>query len=250
MSAALASVGDDTLCVILTADGEQLVRPIGTELSRVAVEHAYPVREVVSYRQKRSFEGDYWSATLRRLIHHESGLEKQFAVEADFRLNVVAYSWQPLNFLWPRGTPGRRQHIPDFFCRLSNGDGLVVDVKSAGHLAGAADQFALTREACNLIGWQYEVFSGWEPQRAFNMEHLCTYRRTRFAPSPPVRAIALQAFSGGTSFELGMHRLMREAQLAEHDARMHLYNLMWHQLLTFNLEQPLRNSTIITSEQS
>ena len=104
MSAALASVGDDTLCVILTADGEQLVRPIGTELSRVAVEHAYPVREVVSYKQKQSFEGDYWSATLRRLIHHESGLEKQFAVEADFRPNVVAYSSQPLNFLWPRGT--------------------------------------------------------------------------------------------------------------------------------------------------
>lgn len=153
------------------------------------------VADNLHYVKLGSFEGDYWSATLGCLVHHESGLEKRFAVEADFRRDVVAYSWQPLIFAWPRGTPGRRDHVPDFFCRLDSGDGLVVDVKSADHTEAAADQFALTRTACETVGWQYEVFSGWEPQRAFNMEHLCTYRRTRFVPAPSVRDAALTAFA-------------------------------------------------------
>lgn len=248
MGKTFVAASDETMCMIRTADGERLVTPLGPDLARVAVEHARPIREVISYKQKRSFEGDYWSATLGCLVHHESGLEKRFAVEADFRREVVAYSWQPLIFSWPRGTPGRRDHVPDFFCRLDIGDGLVVDVKSADHTEAAADQFALTRTACETVGWQYEVFSGWEPQRAFNMEHLCTYRRTRFIPTPPVRDAALTAFDGGASFNLGMRRLMREAALPEHEARMHLYNMMWHQQLTFDLEQPLRSSTIVTAQ--
>lgn len=34
-----------------------------------------------------------------------------------------------LAFLWPRQIKGSTYHVPDFFVRLSNGHGRIVDVK-------------------------------------------------------------------------------------------------------------------------
>jgi hypothetical protein len=73
-------------------------------------------------------------ATTGTRIRFESLLERQFLLTADHDPEVTAISAQPLAFLWPaksRSPKGKelRAHVPDFFCRYANGDGV-----SAGSL--------------------------------------------------------------------------------------------------------------------
>jgi hypothetical protein len=75
--------------------------------------------------------------------------------------HVVAIAAQPLALLWPRGTPGQKSRVPDFFVRLSDGDGRLVAVRHPARVDAAAAQFDMTRRVCAEIGWHYEVFTGW-----------------------------------------------------------------------------------------
>ena len=108
------------------------------------------------------YEGSYWSSTVRRHVRFESLLERDWLVSADFDPDAVAFQWQPFVLKWPRGTKSHRSHVPDFFCRVRSGDGVVVDVKRPDrfHDSKVSEQFEMTREVCSSVGWHYEVFSG------------------------------------------------------------------------------------------
>jgi len=71
-------------------------------------------------------------------------LEREAFMMADFDVDVVAVAAQPLAFLWPRQIKGSTYHVPDFFVRLSNGDGRIVDVK---RLAAVGSSVALATGA-------------------------------------------------------------------------------------------------------
>ena len=47
----------------------------------------------------------------------------------DFDPAVIAFSSQPFWLIWVQGGKGQRRHAPDYFARLADGTGVVVDVR-------------------------------------------------------------------------------------------------------------------------
>jgi hypothetical protein len=92
-------------------------------------EYVRPVREFPSYPGRRGFSGQWWSSTLRDLVGFESWLERDRVMVLDFSPEVVSFSSQPLWLTWRAGTKNRR-HAPDYFARLADGTGLVIDVRA------------------------------------------------------------------------------------------------------------------------
>ena len=152
----------DTTRVLVRLPGAKGVanHPLAGELAGVSVEAALPIRRFYSWKGKRNYEGRWWCSTSGGHVEFESLLERDALMIADFDVDIFAVAAQPLAFLWPRHIKGSTYHVPDFFVRLSNGDGRIVDVKRHAAVGSSEAQFALTRAACNEIGWQYEVFTG------------------------------------------------------------------------------------------
>jgi len=135
--------------VLVCLDGTIQNVPLSPDVGSVRVERATPIREFFSWPGKRNYEGLYWSSTNRRHVDFESLLEREYLLSADSETDIVAIAAQPLALLWPRGTKGHRDHVADFFVRLASGDGRVVDVRSPERVEKNAEQFALTRKACD-----------------------------------------------------------------------------------------------------
>jgi hypothetical protein len=67
---------------------------------------------------------------------------------------VVGYSSQPFWLRWHDGR--RRRHAPDFFVRLIDGTGVVVDVRADDRIeVRDAEAFAATERACTQVGWRF-----------------------------------------------------------------------------------------------
>lgn len=115
----------DRTRVLLRLDGVIRNDDVSPDLVLLAVERAVPIRRFFAWPGKRNYEGVWWSSTVRAHVPFESLLERQYLMWADFEPEIVAVAAQPLALLWPRGTAGHKNHVPDFFVRLSNGDGPV-----------------------------------------------------------------------------------------------------------------------------
>ncbi len=147
------------------------------------LEHAQPVRKFPSYRGQRSFPGLWWSATTGEHVGFESWLEREHVMLLDFDPSVIAVSSQPFWLLWPSGRRLGR-HAPDFFARLDDGTGLVVDVRADDQIpASDAEVFALTARACASVGWAYRRVGIPDPVLAANVRWLAGYRHARCANS-------------------------------------------------------------------
>jgi hypothetical protein len=61
-------------------------------------------------------------------------------------------------WFWTTGEGKARSHAPDYFARLADGSALVLDVRAADRIK-RRDQVAFdaTRDACEALGWRYEV---------------------------------------------------------------------------------------------
>jgi hypothetical protein len=151
----------DRTRVLLRLDGAIRNDDVSADLALLSVEHAVPIRRFFAWPGRRNY-GLWWSSTVRAHVPFESLLEREYLMWADFEPHVVAIAAQPLALLWPRGTAGQRSHFPDFFVRLSNGDGRLVDVRHP-HRVDDAAALDLTRHVCAEVGWDYEIFTGLEP---------------------------------------------------------------------------------------
>lgn len=105
----------DVTRVLSCVDGTVQNLPLSPDVGSVRPELATPIREFFSWPGKRSYEGLYWSSTNRRHVDFESLLEREYLMTADIADDVIAIAAQPLALLWPRGTQGQRDHVPDFF---------------------------------------------------------------------------------------------------------------------------------------
>ncbi|MBK9724883.1 MAG: TnsA-like heteromeric transposase endonuclease subunit [Candidatus Lutibacillus vidarii] len=152
------------------------------------VEDGLFMRPFRSWRQKRNYEGDYWSYRAPAHVGYESLLERDSLIWLDFQPDTVSVAAQPLAFLWPLsgGKAGPRDHVVDYFVRRADGSGLVVDVRASGMRDGRfAAQSDLTRAACELIGWDYTVLDGLPEDSAVNAAGSLATARTGAAPTRP-----------------------------------------------------------------
>jgi hypothetical protein len=112
--------------------------------------------------------------------------------------------------LWPNGMQDHRDHVPDFFVRLTSGDGRLVDVRSPNHVEKSAKQFAMTRKICDEIGWEYEVFTGLPPDRSHNLRWLAGYRHDRNAPSSETTHAICDCFGTLLPLQDGLRHVPRQ----------------------------------------
>ncbi len=142
-------------------------------------EAAAPIRSFPSVRDGVNWPGYWWSATNGRHVGYESWVERDVAMMLDFDPAVISFSSQPFWLYWP-GEKGRRRHVPDFFARLADGGGVVVDVRPDDRVdQGAAEAFAATAQACAEVGWEFRRTGGPPAVLAANVRWLAGYRHPR-----------------------------------------------------------------------
>ena len=98
----------------------------------------------------------------------------------DFDPQVAGISSQPFWLRWP-GEGGRPvSHAPDYFARMRDGSGLVLDVR-ADDMVGLEDAgvFEMTARACQSVGWAYRRSGVPDPVLTANVRWLAGYRHPR-----------------------------------------------------------------------
>jgi hypothetical protein len=222
--------------------------PVDSSLAEVPVEAAEQIRQFYSWPGKRNYDGRWWSSTLGRHVVFESLLERDALMMADFSTEVVAVCAQPLAFLWPRGTPHATSHVPDFFLRLSCGDGRLVDVKHVDAVAGTRSQIALTAAACAQIGWQYKVFTGTDcaPAMDRNVRWLSGYRHDRYRPPRSVLQAIDHAFRRPIALCEGVSRAAACCTSSVGAMLSHVYHCLWAHHLRADLSAPLTMMTTVS----
>lgn len=204
-------------------------------------ERAAPVRKFISFKGQKNFTGDYWAATSRDLVGYESWVERDAAMALDFDPAVVALASQPFCLSWWDG--GRdHQHTPDYFVRLADGTGVVVDVRPESLVdEEAAEVFAFTARVCAMVGWQFRLVGDLgQPFRA-NLRWLARYRHLR-CHRASVAALLREVFVEPQLLFAGADRVGdRMAVLPA------LYHLLWRHELTADLVSgPLGGGTVVS----
>jgi hypothetical protein len=158
--------------------GDRRCGPLG-ELWSMPFERVAPVRSFPSFRGQRSFSGLYYAATMDAHVGFESWLERDVAMVLDFDPEVVAFSSQPFWLTW-RQDGGQRRHAPDYFARLADGTGVVIDVRPDDRIEPRdAEAFAATERACREVGWVFRRTAGPGVVLAANVRWLAGYRHRR-----------------------------------------------------------------------
>lgn len=222
---------------------------VSTELSGLPFESALPVRSFFAWPGKRNYEGSWWSSTVGGHVGFESLLERNFLMLADHDTDVIGIVSQPFAVLWPHDTEAARGHVPDFFVRLRDGGGRVVDVRHPDRLSSAERQFEMTARMCQAVGWDYEVFSGMAEPRAANLRWLSGYRQDRFAPSAASLLAILEAFRAGASMATGVRCAARRLKTDPSVVQANVLHLAYRGLLDVDLGRPLSLESPIASSQ-
>lgn len=92
-----------------------------------------------AFKGQRNFAGSWWFATTQGHVASESWLERDHLMLLDFAPEVVVVAAQP--FTAALSTPtGPRNHTPDYFVRMADGTGVVIDVRPDARAAEELDQ--------------------------------------------------------------------------------------------------------------
>uniref|UniRef100_A0AAU1ICS7 TnsA-like heteromeric transposase endonuclease subunit n=1 Tax=Streptomyces sp. NBC_00180 TaxID=2903632 RepID=A0AAU1ICS7_9ACTN len=135
-------------------DGVQVRRSLASCWD-VRFEQGAPVRPFRWPKGGQSFAGWYFSSTTGEHIGYESWLERDWLILLDGDPQVRGIASQPFWLHWHDGERLRR-HAPDFFVRLADGRGRVVDVRAADRVDEvAAEVFETTERACRAVDWEF-----------------------------------------------------------------------------------------------
>lgn len=208
----------------------------------VRFESGVPSRSFPSYRGQRNFTGWYWSATAGGHVPYESWLERDHLMRLDFDSEVVGVAAQPFGLSWRDSELGPLTHTPDLFARRTDGTGLVVDVRPDDRIGERdAVKFAGTRDACALVGWEYERVGELDPVFAANLRWLAGFRHARVMREDTAAALR-RVFAGGAGLLAGARACGDPVHVLPV-----VYHLLWCRQLAVDLESsPLSASAWVT----
>jgi hypothetical protein len=246
VAGAAADAADGRFLLEFQVGGGTWTRGSLSSCGGVRFEEALPVRPFRFEKGLRSFAGWWYFATTGAHVGFESWLERDHLMLMDFDPAVRAVSSQPFWLRW-RDEEGRtRRHAPDFFARLADGTGVVVDVRPDDRIpARDAETFALTASACRAVGWEYRRSGDLDPVLVANVRWLSRYRHRRCLV-PEIAAVLLELFAGGRG-------LFQGAELAGDRLRVLpvLFHLMWQRQLVADLAAgPLGMTTVVQAGRS
>jgi hypothetical protein len=205
-------------------------------------ESVRPVRAPVAHKGQRNFAGSWWCATTGSHVAFESWLERDHLMLLDFAPEVVAVNSQPCT-LGLQTASGPRRHTPDYFARLSDGSGVMIDVRPDARVGADAEVFDATAAVCEFVGWRYERLGDIDPVYAANVRWLAGYRHPRCLDS--AHRDTLLAVVGDAA-ELTIDEAVR----AVGDPVVVLptvFHLLWKGSLHVDVRTtPLRTSSVVT----
>lgn len=211
----------------------------------IRFEQVNQVRSFPSYCGQRNFTGLYYAATMDAHVGFESWAERDVAMMLDFDPAVVAFSSQPFRLTWMQGDEERR-HVPDYFARLSDGAGVVIDVRADDRIEPRdAEAFTVTDSACREVGWEFRRTGGPDPTLAVNVRWLAGYRHSRCYRSDIADAL-LKVFTSGKALMSGARDTGDPVAVLPV-----LYHLMWKHELVAELRGSLLGpgSTVMTRQE-
>jgi len=215
--------------------GQRRRLPLGQGWNR-RFEAADPVREFRWAKGGESFAGLYYSVTVGAHVGYESWLERDRLILLDRDPEVVGIASQPFWLHWHDGKR-RRRHAPDFFVRLGDGRGRVVDVRAGDRIdRAAAESFEETERACRAVGWEFVRVGEVDPVLMANVRWLSRYRRRRCARADVAERL-LRVFEEPTP--------LRPGAVGVGDPLLVLpvlFNLLWSGVLSADLEGGLLSS--------
>ncbi len=229
-SAALAAsaAGSSFEVVFVDEEGCRRREPLSACWGR-AFEKVRPVRVFPSAKDQVNWPGYWWSVTTGRHVGYESWVERDVAMMLDFDRAVIAFSSQPFWLNWASDN-GSRRHVPDFFARLADGAGVVVDVRPDDQVdAAAAETFAVTAQACAEVGWEFRRTGGPPTVLAANVRWLAGYRHPRCRRSGIAEDL-VRAFSEPMPLLAGARGVGDPIVVLPV-----LYHLLWRQVLRADL---------------
>jgi len=205
----------------------------------VRLEDAVPARAFRFGKGLRSFAGWWWLATTGCHVGYESFVERLMLL--DFDPEVTGVAAQPLCLCWRDAGGKARRHVPDFFARLRDGCGVVIDVRPDDRIPERdAEVFAVTARACALAGWEFRRVGEADRVLAANVRWLSRYRHPRCADAA-VAGLLVEAFAAGAP-------LFDGAACAGDRLKVLpvLFHLMWCGGLTADLSGgPLGPATVV-----
>jgi hypothetical protein len=208
----------------------------------VAFERCRMARDIPSHRGQAHTPGRYWAATMKSLVEYESYLECKWFMMLDFDLHVVEFASQPLVFDGVDGR-GQRRHTPDVFARRSDGSAWLLDVKNPERLDRAEVRLQAERTAriCARLGWDYQMVGEPPAQRWANISWLSGYRRqVHLGAELMPRLVALARRPVAIGDLLGFVEYPDVARAV-------LFHLCWRQVIVFDLDSPLRETTLVVA---
>lgn len=225
----------------VTPDGREACLPL-KECWVEQFELASPVRKFSSYRGKTSFSGLWWFSATSTHVGFESWLERDRVMELDFDPDVMAVSSQPFRLSW-QGNGKARSHTPDYFARLRDGTGVVVDVRADDRIEPKdAEAFAVTAQACEAVGWEFHRVGAMDVVRTANLRWLAGYRHPRCLHAGRMTDLH-QVFQQPFSLLEGARRVGDPIAVLPT-----LFHLLWRRVLETDLDSaPLSASSIVWS---
>ncbi|MBB6347326.1 TnsA-like heteromeric transposase endonuclease subunit [Nonomuraea muscovyensis] len=193
---------------------------------------------------QKNFPGLWWFATTGQHVGYESWTERDVVMMLDFDPRVVVAS-QPFWLIWRAGTGRLRRHVPDYFARTVDGQGVVVDVRPDDRVdAPAAEAFATMAQACREVGWEFRRTACPVPTLRANVRWLAGYRHRRcFAED--IAGVLMEAFTEPAPLLATAQRV--GDQLAVVPV---LYHLLWRGLLLTDLASaPLAACSIVWASE-
>ena len=128
----------------------------------------------------------------------------------------------------------RVRHAPDFFVRLGDGSGVVIDVREDGRVEpDDAAKFEASAQACASVGWGYRRVGGLPPVLAANLRWLSGYRHPR-CHDPLLAAKLLEVFAGGRPLLEGVRPIGDPIAVFPV-----VFQLLWRSQLLTDLTAPL-----------
>lgn len=206
----------------------------------VSFERVLPARAFSSYKGKKSFSGLWWFSTTSDHVGYESWPERDQVMALDFDPDVVELSSQPFRLSWEQDGKDR-SHTPDYFARLRDGTGVVIDVRDDDRIEPEDEEvFAATARACESVGWKFRQVGAMEAVRTANLRWLAGYRHPRCMDA--ARADSLrQAFREPLQLLEGARRVGDPIAVLPT-----LYHLLWTHVLAVGLDAtPLSASSVV-----